>query len=394
MANQLVLVIVAAIVGLAIVVTLSLRRGRGTAVPQTDAPAKEPGTSAALRVVPTGTPAAAGPAAAIAASPQTPSTLPPIASAPTTATLPTPAPERLCAPEVFSKLFELALGKGRPPSTISKAHTEFVDAIAKALEDGAAQQRYTPRRPNMLPRVLSASSDDGFSSRELATLIARDSSLVGNVLKIANSPFYRITEEPVESVDRAVVLLGVDGIRSVVTAALMQPIFRVGGSDFPRFPEITWEHTCRAASAAVPYNFLAEDSDPFVAELLCHVMGLAGIVVFRVVMDQYAANPKLRPDAGVVSQLLDKHSATLARTIGVSWELSEQTLAGLDGQEFGKTRYSTALGRSLYFGRVVGALSVLCVNRAIDRNTAKASIPATGIAPAQIDKMWEKLVPP
>jgi len=244
-----------------------------------------------------------------------------------------------------------------------------------------------------LPQVLSASNDDSFSRRDLAALIAQDPSLVGNLLKIANSSYYRVTPEPVESVDRAVVLLGTDGIRSLVTAALMQPIFRIGGADFPRFPEIAWEHTFRSASAAVPYNFLLEKSDPYTAELLSLLMGLAGIVVFRVTMDQYSKNSRLRPDAGVVASLLDTHSASVARQIGTSWELSEPTLAGLDGQTIGTTEYSTALGRSLYYGRLVGALAVLRINHTIDDESARASIPVTTMPEAQLDRMWTRLAP-
>jgi hypothetical protein len=305
-------------------------------------------------------------------------------------TLPS-GPQTIAITDIFSKLFDLALGKARPASKLSAAHNDIVASALASLRDPTTQQRYTPRRPNMLPRVLSASTDDSFSRRELAALIARDSALVGNLLKIANSPFYRITPEPVESVDRAVVLLGMDGIRSIVTAALIQPIFRLGGADFPSFPQIAWEHTFRSANAAVPYNFLAEESDPYAAELLCHVMGLAGIVVFRVVMDQYAANQRLRPDAGIVSSLIDSHSAEVARHIATSWELSDQTLKGLDGQSCATTTYPTALGRSLYFGRVVGALAVLRLNRVIDDATARLSIPATTIPEAQIDRMWERL---
>jgi HD-like signal output (HDOD) protein len=243
----------------------------------------------------------------------------------------------------------------------------------------------------MLPRILNASADDSFSRRELATLIARDPSLVGNVLKIANSSYYRVTSQPVESVDRAVVLLGTDGIRSVVTASLMQPIFRVSGSNFPRFPEIAWEHTFRSASASVPYNFLKEQSDPFAAELLSLVMGLAHIVIFRVAMDQYVKDTKLRPDAGVVATLLDRHSAEVARRIGKTWELSEPTLAGLDGQSIKVASYPTALGRSVYFGRVVGALAVLRITGNIDDETAKASIPVINMPEPQLERMWTRL---
>jgi hypothetical protein len=300
-------------------------------------------------------------------------------------------PQKLPASEVFAKLFDLALGKARPATAVNAAHQVVVDATAAALEDGAAQQKYAPRRPNMLPRVLSASSDDSFSRRQLAALIAQDPSLVGNLLKIANSSFYRVTPEPVESVDRAVVLLGTDGIRSLVTAALMQPIFRIGGADFPRFPEVAWEHTFRAANASVPYNFLVEKSDPAAAELLSLVMGLASIVVFRVTVDQYAKFPKLRPDAGIVSTLLDAHSATVARKIAASWELSAATIAGLDGQSTTTSKYPTALGRSIYFGRLVGALALLRLNHIIDDESARASIPANNMPEAQLERMWTRL---
>ncbi|MBS0420386.1 MAG: HDOD domain-containing protein [Proteobacteria bacterium] len=306
---------------------------------------------------------------------------------------PVEGPRKLEPAEVFGKLYDLALGKARPASSVTAGHQEVMDATAAALQEDATQEKYAPRRPNMLPRVLSASSDDSFSRRDLAALIARDPSLVGNLLKIANSSFYRVTPEPVESVERAVVLLGTDGIRSLVTAALMQPIFRIGGADFPRFPEVAWEHTFRAANASVPYNFLVEKSDPAAAELLSLVMGLAGVVVFRVSVDQYAKHPKLRPDAGVMSSLLDAHSASVARRIATSWELSEATITGLDGQSTRVSKYSTPLGRSLYYGRLVGALAVLRINHIIDEDTARASIPVTTMPEDQLERMWSRLSP-
>src|SRR5262249_33656690 len=159
-----------------------------------------------------------------------------------------------------AKLFDLALGKARVASELHAGHADMAATVGTLLEEAATQDRYAPRRPNMLPKILSASNDDSFSRRELAALIARDPSLVGNLLKIANSSYYRVSPQPIESVDRAVVLLGTDGIRSLVTAALMQPIFRIGCAEFPRFPDFAWEHTYRSASAAVPYNFLMEKS--------------------------------------------------------------------------------------------------------------------------------------
>src|SRR5262249_58505604 len=96
---------------------------------------------------------------------------------------------------------------------------------------------------------MKAVNDEDASRRELVTIISKDPSLVGNLLKMANSPFYRVSAQAIESIDRAVVILGNEGLRSLIAAALTQPIFQIRGGAFPKFPEIAWEHTFRTASA-------------------------------------------------------------------------------------------------------------------------------------------------
>jgi len=293
--------------------------------------------------------------------------------------------------EIFSQLCAHALGPSPRQKASAAQHESVSRATADALRDATTQERYAPRRPNMLPRLLSATTDENISRRELSSIIARDPALVGGLLRIANSSYYRATPEPVESVDRAVALLGTDGLRSLISAVLMQPIFRVGGAHFPRFPETAWEHAYRSASAAVAYAALVEKSDPFAAELLSLVMGLGSIVVFRVVLDQYALDPQLTPDPAVMAALLDAHSASVAQRIGASWELSERMLEALEGQTAAATSHPTPLGRSVHFGRMVGALAVLRINRLLDEQTATASIPATGMDDTQVERMWARL---
>lgn len=300
-------------------------------------------------------------------------------------------PRILSSPEVFARLYEHALGSAAGGSASDLRHQTVLKATIGALEDAATQERYAPRRPNMLPRLLSATNDENISRRELASIIARDPALVGGLLKIANSSYYRVTPEPVESVDRAVALLGTDGLRSLISAVLMQPIFRVGGAQFPRFPETAWEHAFRSASAGVACAALVEQSDPFAAELLSLIMGLAGIVIFRAALDHYASEPGLTPDGGIIAALLTAHSDTVAQRIGASWELSERMLEALDAQTPTTAQHPTPLGRSLAFGRIVGALAVLRINRVLDEDTATASIPPTPMDAAQVERMWMRL---
>jgi hypothetical protein len=359
---------------------------------------------------PTAPPAAARPTDAPFLEAAPPTDVPVLEAAPPVL-LPTALPEALSPPAllppaaIFEKLHELALGSVADASALSEQQRKIAATTIAALRDSAIQQRYAPRRPNLLPRLLSAANDENVSRRELASIISRDPSLVGSLLIIANSSYYRVSYKPVESVDRAVVLLGTDGIRSLVATALMQPIFRISGGAFPRFPDIAWEYTYRCASATVPYSAIVERADPFAAELLSLLIGLAGIVVFRVALDQSPKNPALPLEAGTIAYLLDTQSAAVARRIGESWELSAETLAALEEQEIAQPVYSRPVdplsepllpsphpqGRALQFGRLVGALAVLRVHDVIDDLTARLSIPATRMPEHQLERMWTRL---
>src|SRR5262245_40389371 len=232
--------------------------------------------------------------------------------------------------EVLHKLNELAFA--RTLTTSAGGHDEIIAAVTDALETAVNEPKYAPRRPMLLPQLMKAVNDTDTSRRELSIMISKDPSLVGSLLKLANSPYYRKSPQPVESVDRAVAVIGTEGIRSLIAAALVQPVFRVSGGEFSQFPEVIWDHTFLAANAAETYAAVVVNSHPFAAQLLALVNGLGAIVVFRIALDQYAANPGFRPDAATIVSLLDAHTARAARAVAASWELSGRILAALEDQ--------------------------------------------------------------
>src|SRR5499427_89657 len=308
--------------------------------------------------------------------------------APATALPPPAGSKALGRDEVLRKLNALAFG-AEPRGPVPPAQVEIVAAIGPTIESSAKDPRYAPRRPLLLPQLLRAASDDGSSRKDIADIIARDPALVGNLLKLANGPYYRTSSKPVESIDRAVTILGMQGIRSLAAAALVQPVFRASSKDTGRFAEVTWEHTYRSAAAAEVFAFAVEGTDPFAAQLLALVTGLARIVVFRVATDQYAARGA-KPDPTALASLLDEHAPGVAREIAGTWELSDRLLDALDEQLRGSARPVSDLGRSLRFGVVAGALSVLASEAAIDDDTARASLVAAGGSGKKFERMWER----
>lgn len=196
--------------------------------------------------------------------------------------------------EILQRLYAVAFD-GAPVDDSSVAarsgHVEVVAATMAVLDRIETQPRYARRRPQLLPQLMGAVNDPDASLRRIATIIAQDPALAGNLLRITNSAMYRVQSRPVESIERAVTVVGTEGIRLMIAAVLVQPVMNVGGSVFGRFPTVVWEHTLLAATAAADRAKLLEGEDAFAAQLLGLLHGLGSIIVVQVLRDEYARRP-------------------------------------------------------------------------------------------------------
>jgi HD-like signal output (HDOD) protein len=299
--------------------------------------------------------------------------------------------------QTFHLMYELAFGALAhqvPPPQDLRLISENADSVFDKL---ATDPKYTMRRPMMLPQLLRAVHDKKSTQHQLANIFARDPALAGNLLKVANSPVYRVSEDPVESLDRAVAMLGTDGLHSLIATVLVQPVFKLPATHYPRFPETVWEHTFRAASAAENYAALVENADPFAAQLLALTMGLGAIVVYRIVMDRSQTLLDGRtPHPAIIISLIDSQCAGVAKRVAASWDLSERVLTALEEQRpraIGEANEApSALGRSLAFGRKLAALAVLFEHGRISEGTVRASMELDAPLGEHFEAIWVKLI--
>jgi HD-like signal output (HDOD) protein len=274
-------------------------------------------------------------------------------------------------------------------------HAPVFKKVAELLERIEARPEYIPRRPSLLPKLMATVNDPQAAMVEISRIIAQDPALTGNLLRIANSPVYRVSSMPVESIDRAVTLVGVQGIRSIIATALLQPVMSSGSGNFSRFPELVWEHTLYAASASEQHAVNVEKSEPFVSQLVGLLYGLSAIVVFRIVRDQFAAHPHLNPNPGSVARMLETWVAPTAARIAASWELPERVQYALESQTLAaELQMENALGRSLKFGRVAGSLIVLCRLGRLTEAEARAIVVAGDGRSRDIERVWDRYMAP
>jgi len=290
--------------------------------------------------------------------------------------------------EATGQVLKLAFGVSRFDYQIFEEHAAVLDMVDKALGEAVETNQYFPRRPLLLPKLLQALNDSDSTRHELVRLLLEDPTLAGTTLKRANNAFYRLGPAPVESLDRAVAVLGIDGLRSLLSTAILQPVFRLPKGFFDRFAELCWEQAQRCSVCAQTHAEKTGVDDPFVAQLLGVLRSLATLVLFRVTLDKYHSLPNVLPRAEVFIQVLRKYRSRLAIDIAKTWQLSDASLNALDEQlrELSPSDM-TALGRSIYYGELAGILAVATHHALHSADGVRAILVDQGLTPDLADTL-------
>jgi HD-like signal output (HDOD) protein len=281
---------------------------------------------------------------------------------------------------VQDECYKIAFGVKSFDYQIFGEHAAVMDRIRESAAAAVHQRGYFPRRPMLLPKLMQALNDTDSSRRTLVNLIVEDPSLAGSVLQRANNALYRTSREPVDSLDRAVQTLGVDGLRGVMAVAILQPVFRLPAGYFDNFADVTWEQAQRCAAAAEAYATATRSADPFIAQLLGLLGPLARIVLFRLTMDMYREQPHVLPRAEVFIRSMQLHAPELACRLAESWELSDLATTALreqvDRLPPGQMR---PLGRAAYYGDLAGMVTMLGARKACSWEEAEPLLVGQGL---------------
>ena len=284
------------------------------------------------------------------------------------------------------RLWRLAFGApAEAPPFLARAHQRVRDLICAVLQVDALDPNYFPRRPTLMPQLLQAVNDPNAASEKLSRMIAHDPVLAGDVLRLANSSLYRIAPAPIETIQRAIVVCGVDALRAILATAILQPVFRASRSNFPRLPRMLWERTERAARAAELYAAKTQPRDRFEAQLLVLLSSLGPLVVYSAALDGYSRAPRLTPNPSLFVELIDTLGLQMSQRIARDWETSPRLLAALDasGEE--------GLRSALHVGELLGTLSLLESQTVISRDERLEILKGAGLTGSWVEEIWIRI---
>ena len=103
--------------------------------------------------------------------------------------------------------------------------------------------------PEVTLKIIELVEDPSSTAQDLHAVIANDPALCSRILKVVNSAFYGLPRQ-IGSINRAIVLLGLNAVKNIAIAASLAKLFR-GGEVCPKFSaRDLWVHSIATAATA------------------------------------------------------------------------------------------------------------------------------------------------
>ena len=192
----------------------------------------------------------------------------------------------------------------------------ILDELARLADSPARAAQLVPRVPAVSPGLLRSLRDESISNAELSRMVAQDVVLVAEVVREANSSFYR-PPSPVKNIEGAVMLLGQNGLRMLLARVAFRPVISMQSGRFAKLvaPQV-WMQSEKCALACATLAPHA-GANPFEAYLAGLIQNVGLIVAFRLIDQVY--NEDVLPRSPSFAAALLGQARRLAHGIAREW---------------------------------------------------------------------------
>lgn len=178
-----------------------------------------------------------------------------------------------------------------------------------------------PRQPRVLPVLIRALGDERQTHRDIAAIILDEPALTDELIRVVNHSRQQLDQRPVESVEQAVLMVGVEGVRRAVSEAVMRPVMQSASRTEAEFARHVWHWglLCANASDLLDQQYRKAGSDLFMTAL---IPSLAYLTIYReleaIAGDQAGS---LTAAPSLVNAALHRESGRMLERLVEVWEL-------------------------------------------------------------------------
>ena len=239
----------------------------------------------------------------------------------------------------------------------TRAEQQILESLDQILASPQSGVQLVRRMPGVIPQLLQTLRTNDFSGAELSRKISHDVVLVAEVIRLANSSLYA-KNDPITSIEHAVMVLGQNGLRHLITSVAFRPIIDPKSGHFNRLlaPRI-WCHSeqCAIASRLLAQQVGLHTFEAFLAGLIQNV----GLMVALRVMDQSAEDSAALGSAAFCNALIPK-ARKLSSSIGREWNFPEEVITAIDEQSIVQRNIPlSTVGRNLSMADYLSKLNLL-----------------------------------
>jgi HD-like signal output (HDOD) protein len=191
----------------------------------------------------------------------------------------------------------------------------------KVVQAAVAEISHIATLPEVTTRIVDLVEDPRSTAQDLHRVISVDPALCSRILKIVNSSFYGLPGQ-IGSVNRAIVLLGLNAVKNIAIAASLAKLFR-GGEITPNFSaRDLWVHS---AGVAVACKVVADQLR----------IGLSDEAFLAGLIHDLGVMVELQLDRAKLVEVAHRSGADSAGVPAHDMLAAEQAVFGATHQEFG-----------------------------------------------------------
>ncbi|VUD68910.1 hypothetical protein TDB9533_04270 [Thalassocella blandensis] len=237
-----------------------------------------------------------------------------------------------CSLNALQEIYFFYLFPKNTESKLTVPQKLVLDMVKTDLQKKEVRQKAVPRLPTVIPKLLRSLRDPDSSVKDYVEIVNKDPVMSAAVLKLANSVYFNPIFKRIDDIERAVVKLGIDGLRSVLSAAVMQPIIQKDSAYFSQTGQKMWLHSLNTAVAC---EIIAEHRQ--MERFKVYVMGLVHDIgkttIFSALCKQFKQNgEEVKPGYNAFVPLMKVLGPAVSYWIAKDWDLPKDICTALAEQ--------------------------------------------------------------
>ncbi len=315
-------------------------------------------------------------------------------NAPTVSQAKTVAAEREALAQVFNEF--LFSGEGLEFGEWGEQENAVYHQVSALIAEQSSLSKYIPSAPTQLMQLMAELEQEHTSFDRIERIIKDDPSLVGEIIKVSNSPLYRPKTGEIGSVEKAIAMIGLNGIMQIASVVMMRNIIDIRSMLFKEPVGKVWAHCLKSAEAC---KLLGGARSEFQNYLFGLIHDVGKVAIFSCFIQE--TKDKKIPTAvslAVIARLMGENSYWLSTLIAAEWGLSELYLLTIGDFEKLCTgemadeayHYRSTELKTLELGTLCSMVHLLWSDNRIDRDVAFAILEQAGVDESLADKIFSR----